>query len=130
MSKHAVVAVVNYHDKILLGKKKQDSPKFLAGEWHIPGENVEDNESDQEALIRGIKEEAKLEITVGKYLGKHTTPTSQKEARWYECFASDSQVVCGSDLGDIKWVPRNEVLSHCGSKVTTLWPENIKKYFI
>ena len=81
MIKHAVVAVVNCRDKILLGKKRKDSPKFLAGEWHIPGETVEDGESDQEALIRGMREEAGLEIEVGKYLGSHATPTSQREAK-------------------------------------------------
>ncbi|SRR3989344_8097383 len=129
MIKHAVVAVVNCRDKILLGKKRKDSPKFLAGEWHIPGETVEDGESDQEALIRGMREEAGLEIEVGKYLGNHATPTSQREAKWYECSAKTDKVFVGSDLEDIKWIPRKEVLNYCSPRATELWPQNIQDYF-
>ena len=129
MVNHAVVAVVNYEGKLLVGKKRKDSLKFLAGEWHIPGETVENSESDEEALKRGMREEAGLDIRVGRYLGKHITPTSQKEALWYECFADTSQVTCGSDLEDIKWIPCNEVLSHFSSRVTDLWSAEIKNYF-
>ncbi len=42
----AVVAIIRYRDNILIGKKKANSIKFLAGEWHIPGETVQDNETD------------------------------------------------------------------------------------
>jgi ADP-ribose pyrophosphatase YjhB (NUDIX family) len=129
MSHHAVVAIVNYKGKILLGKKRKDSSKFLAGEWHVPGETVENNESDQEALIRGIKEEASLEITVGRYLGSHITPTSQKEAKWYECFAETDKFTVGSDLEDAKWVKRKEVLDHCSQNAIQLWPEYLQNYF-
>jgi 8-oxo-dGTP diphosphatase len=129
MVEHAVVAVVNYQDKILLGKKRRDSLKFLAGEWHIPGETVEDGELDQEALKRGIKEETGLEITVGRYLGNHTTPTSQREIKWYECYATTDKVVVGSDLEDIRWVKRNEVLIYCSPRAIELLPEEIQNYF-
>ncbi|MEK6914087.1 MAG: NUDIX domain-containing protein [Nanoarchaeota archaeon] len=128
MSRRAVVAVVNYNGKILLGKKNKNSKKFLAGEWHVPGENVEDNESDDEALIRGIKEEAGLEIVVGEYLGSHITNTG-KEAKWYECFAESDKLIVGSDLEDAKFIPRNEVLIYCDRKAKDLWPEKIKDYF-
>jgi 8-oxo-dGTP diphosphatase len=129
MVRHAVVAVVNYDEKILVGKKRGDFPKFLAGKWHIPGETVEEGESDQEALIRGMREESGLEISVGRYLGKHTTPTSQKEAIWYECFATTDQVTIGSDLEDINWVPRAEVLEYCSPRAVELWPKEIQDYF-
>ena len=58
----AVIAIVNYQDRVLIGKKKLDSPKVLRGEWHIPGEKIENSETDEEALLRGIKEEVGLEI--------------------------------------------------------------------
>ena len=104
------------------------SKKFLAGEWHVPGENVEDNESDEEALIRGIKEEAGLEISVGEYLGNHITSTG-KEAKWYECFAESDKLIVGSDLEDAKFVPRDEVLIYCGKRAKDLWSEEIQNYF-
>ncbi len=129
MKKHAVVAIVIYQGKILVGKKRRDSQKILAGEWHIPGETVENNETDEEALRRGIREEAELEIRVEKYIGSHVTPTNQRETRWYECFAETNQVVCGSDLEDIKWIERTNVLDFCSLKATFLWPNEIQDYF-
>lgn len=128
MENHAVVAVINYEDKVFLGKKSRDSQKFLAGEWHVPGETVHDEESDEQALIRGMREETGLEITVGAYLGSHTTPTG-KEARWYDCYTKTDRFKCGSDLEEGAWVPKNQVLEHCGTRATNIWSEEIKKYF-
>lgn len=35
----AVIAIINYQDKILIGKKKHNPNKLklLSGKWHIPG---------------------------------------------------------------------------------------------
>jgi len=125
----AVVAIVNYNGLVLIGKKRKDSHKFLAGEWHIPGENVEGDESDEEALIRGMREEASLDIRIGEYIASHKTPTSRKEARWYECFADTNEVKCGSDLEELKWVTKNEVLKTCSERAYSLWPREIIEYF-
>ena len=127
--RRALVAIVNFNGKILVGKKRKDSSKFLAGEWHIPGETSEANETDEEALIRGIREEAGLQIKVGNYLASHVTPTSKREARWYECFAQSNKLIIGSDLEDAKFVDRKEVLNICGKKVYSFWPEKIIEYF-
>ena len=127
MIKHAVVAVVNCRDKILLGKKRKDSPKFLAGEWHIPGETVEDGESDQEALIRGIKEETGLDIQVGNYLASHVSPRG-KRVNWYECRTQNNEIFPGSDLVEVRWATKEEAVELC-RYVADLWPQEIKKYF-
>ncbi|MFA5856492.1 MAG: NUDIX domain-containing protein [Candidatus Pacearchaeota archaeon] len=129
MKQISVVAIVNYDDKILLGKKRKDSCKFLSGEWHIPGETVENDESDQEALIRGIKEEAGLVIIVGRYLGSNINPINQKEVKWYECFSTTDKVIAGSDLEDVKWIPRNKVIEYCSYRVIELFPKEIQDYF-
>ncbi len=129
MVNRAVAAVVNYEGKILLGKKRKDSPKVLAGEWHIPGETVEGNESDEEALLRGVLEEANLKIKVGRYLGSGISPTSQREVRWYECFSETEEIDPGSDLEDIKWVSRSEILNSCGPEEIERWPPEILEYF-
>lgn len=100
----AVIAIIRYQDNVLLGKKKTSSEKFLAGEVHIPGETVEDNETDEQALIRGMKEETGLDITVGKLIGKSIIPTSKSEARWYECFAKTDKAVAGGDLEKVGWI--------------------------
>lgn len=128
MAESAVVAVVNYEGRVMLGKKHSDSRKFLAGEWHVPGETVRDGESDEDALHRGVREEAGILIEVGRYIGEHTTPTG-RQARWYECFAHTDRVSVGEELEAIKWVPKESVLVACGERVNSFWSEEIKIYF-
>lgn len=74
--KRAVTGIVNYNNMVLIGKKDPNREGFLKGKWHIPGETIEGEESDESALIRGIKEEAGIEIIVGKFLASHKTPTN------------------------------------------------------
>jgi len=42
---------------------------YMSGKWHVPGETLEDGETDEQGLIRGIMEEAGVEVRPGKYLG-------------------------------------------------------------
>ena len=124
----AVVAIVNYQGKILLGKKKSDSKKSLAGKWHIPGEGIEDGESDESALIRCLDEEAKLKIKVNKFIASGITPTG-KTSNWYECFSDTDNTVPGSDLEAIKWIPKNEVIDEIYEGACRLWPQKVLDYF-
>jgi ADP-ribose pyrophosphatase YjhB (NUDIX family) len=125
----AVVAIINYNGKILIGKKKSDSQKFLKGKWHIPGERVEEGESDQQALIRGMKAETGLDIKVGKYLCSSITPTSKTKARWYECFANTDNVTAGEDLEELKWIRKGNVLLECDKEAVLIFPKKIIHYF-
>jgi 8-oxo-dGTP pyrophosphatase MutT (NUDIX family) len=125
----AVVAIINYQNKILIGKKKSDSEKFMKGLWHIPGETVKDGETDEEALKRGVKEETGLDITVGKYISSSITPTSKSEARWYECFCNTDKIIPGSDLEKLAWIDKEDVLYLLSLQVISLWPKEIMNYF-
>jgi len=127
--KGAVVGIVNYKGDILLGRKKETSEKILAGEWHIPGETMKDGEDYNQALIRGIKEEAGIDIKVGKYMASSITPTSKKQARWYECFAITSDITPGSDLEDVLWIPKRSVPFVVSKNVISYWPKEIFDYF-
>ena len=125
----AVVGVVNYNGKILLGKKTKNSPKVLAGQWHFPGETLEEYESDIGALVRGFKAEANLDIKVGKYLGRSISPTNNRTTRWYECFSKTDEVRAGSDLDEVKWVIKSEALSSCSGRARELCPQEVLDYF-
>ena len=127
-NRRAVAALINFNGKILVGKKKKDAEGFLAGKWHIPGETLEDGENNESALIRGIKEEAGIEIQVVRYLGTHRTPR-HTEVKWYECIPKTYNIVAGSDLEEIKWVSKKDVLNLCRVEAISLWPKEIKEYF-
>jgi NADH pyrophosphatase NudC (nudix superfamily) len=124
----AVIAIINYDRKVLIGKKKEDSSKFFGGKWHIPGETVEVGESDADALMRGMIEEASLEIRVGKYLASHVSPTG-KDVVWYECFSDNDVVSAGSDIVELKWVRKADVPYQVDGGVVELWDPKIREYF-
>ena len=124
----AVSGIVNYCGKVLIGKKRSDSKKFLAGCWHIPGETIEGDETDKVALKRGFIEETNLEIKVGNYICSSITPTSKTEIRWYECFSETDSVKPGSDLEELKWVPKKNVIKECDKKAIGLWPQEVRDY--
>jgi len=123
-----VVGILNYRGQILVGKKRSDSEKFLAGLWHIPGETIEFGEDNPEALRRGFREEAGIEICVGRYIDKHTSD-DRVDVRWYECFYRSGELRAGSDLADIKFVDRSKVIESCDDRAVELWPEGVLRYF-
>jgi ADP-ribose pyrophosphatase YjhB (NUDIX family) len=127
--KDGVVAIVNHNGNILLGKKRSDSPKFLAGMWHVPGEGIEFGEDDKTALIRGIKEEAGIGIYVRDYIGSSLSH-SNRNLRWYECFAQTDKIIAGSDLEDIQWVSKNTVFNFLDFEVKRFWSREIINYFV
>ena len=100
---------------------------YKPGHWGFPKGHVEAGETDEQALVRGIREEAGIDITVGKYLAPYITPTGKK-AKWYECFAKTDNIIPGSDLEDAKFVPKEQVLKIVSKRVP-LWPKEIIEYF-
>lgn len=128
--KEAVAAIV--YDKksgrVLVGRKKSDSDGSLRDQYHLPGETKEPGEPDEKALKRGMREEANIEIKPLRYLGSHVTPKKTK-VRWYECEPLSNKISFGSDLTEVLWVPKKEVIHICSSKSILLWPKKVKEYF-
>lgn len=124
----AVVGIVHFNGKVLIGKKRHYKNHFLSEKWHVPGETLENGESFEEALVRGISEEAGIPVRVGKFIGEHESIT-HKLVKWYECFSDTGDVLAGSDLQELKWVSKEEVLEICHERAINLWPDEIKNYF-
>ena len=64
-----VAAVFCSDDKVLCLRRA--AGRSMAGLWEFPGGKVERGEALPEALVREIKEELQVDITVGSYLGEN-----------------------------------------------------------
>ena len=126
--RNAVVAIVEYDGKILIGKKA-DSDHFLSGKWHIPGGMVNDSETEEQALIREMDEEANIKIRINEFLDEQVLYDRKIRARWYMCSYVSGEIKAGSDLSEAKFVPKYEALKLFSSKAVSLWPPKVMEYF-
>jgi 8-oxo-dGTP diphosphatase len=59
------------------------APPALAGLWELPGGKVAAGEADADALVRELREELGIEVTVGARLGADVPLTSAMTLRAY-----------------------------------------------
>jgi len=70
-------AVIEYNGKVLAGQRSPSMSFPL--KWEFPGGKVENNETDEEALVREIMEELNVEIDILDQL-----PFTTKDQGWRE----------------------------------------------
>ena len=88
----------------------QRGPKGeCAFKWEFPGGKVETGETDEEALIREIKEELKGTIKVDKYLltVEHEYNTFKIKMKVYKCTLFDELIL--SEHIDCKWLAKDQL---------------------
>ena len=66
--KRSVAGIAIEDNKIFIAKRKAGGA--LSEKWEFPGGKVEEDESDENALLREFKEELGVEIIVGDLLGQ------------------------------------------------------------
>ncbi|NIJ50935.1 (deoxy)nucleoside triphosphate pyrophosphohydrolase [Dyadobacter arcticus] len=70
-------AVIEHNGKVLAGQR---SPALsFPLKWEFPGGKAEKNESDEEALLREIREELNVEVEI-----IHKLPVTSKDQGWRE----------------------------------------------
>ncbi|MFC1666100.1 NUDIX hydrolase [Nanoarchaeota archaeon] len=124
----SIALIIRYNRKILIGKKRSDSEKYLAGCWHFPGGRIELDESLIECICRESREELNLEVKSHQYLGSSLTPTSRKELLWFECYANTDKINAGDDLEDAKWVGEKRALDYLDEKSKNSIPKSVFHY--
>lgn len=106
-----VAAIIfNSENKVLITKRP--AGYHLAGLWEFPGGKVEDGESYEEALIREIKEETNLNISVGELYWQKSVDYSKKRVHlfFYNCSLNrvDQKVVC-HEIDDYRWLEKKDL---------------------
>ena len=98
---------------LLVAQRKR--PPELAGLWELPGGKVADGESDGDGLVRELREELGIDVTVGARLGAEVAlPNGMRLRAYLVTCASGSPLphehralrwVCAADLDGLSWVP-------------------------
>lgn len=118
-----VAAAIVQDNRLLIAQRSEEMSSALL--WEVPGGKVEDGESDQEALIRELKEELAIEVDVEDFVGMSCVVVGQKEIEMYvyRCtiqkgtpqaiehkeimWADESQLACASWApADIPLIPQ------------------------
>jgi ADP-ribose pyrophosphatase YjhB (NUDIX family) len=94
--KKAVAIIVERGGMILLGKERKEG-SMLNEQWHIPGETVKRNETDRDAIKRGMQEETGVKVNRIRFICSFHAP-NETLVNWYHCKTSEKHLVATSDL--------------------------------
>ena len=81
-----VAALIKKDGKYLIAKRSTGDPNVF-GKWEFPGGKVKENESEEHAIEREIKEEFEMDIKAIKFLVNNVCeyPSKTIDLRLYEC---------------------------------------------
>jgi 8-oxo-dGTP diphosphatase len=126
-----VGAVIVDGDRVLLVKRAHEP---LKGQWSLPGGAVEVGESLEAGLVREVREETCLDVTVGPVvevldrIGRDAT--GRVEYHFvivdYLCRVAGGTATCGSDAEDVEWARRDDLARY---RLTSAATDVIAKAF-
>jgi 8-oxo-dGTP diphosphatase len=89
--------------RLLLIKRGHEPGKGL---WSIPGGRVESGETDEQAVIREVREETGLVVQPGRLIGAVRRPASagaMLDIRDYAAIVTGGTLAAGDDADDARW---------------------------
>ncbi len=121
-----VIAIIsrnrdNGEVEYLLAKTNKDYGEFT-GYWYAPGGKVESGESDEQALVRELKEELNLDLKPIKKITETPGDIPDQVTSWWSCAASGNIKVNTDELTEAGYFTFKEM------EGLDMWPAN-KKFF-
>ncbi len=105
-----VGAIITGADGRLLLIKRGQEPE--AGRWSLPGGRVEHGESDQQAVVREVREETGLRVIPGRLVGAVRRPGpggTVLDIRDYAAAVTGGDLSAGDDAADARWVVPGDI---------------------
>ena len=109
-----VVGAAVVRDGRVLASRRTEPPR-LAGLWEFPGGKVEPGETDEQALLRELREELRVEVEVGERLGGDLDIGGTAVLRVYLCRLVSGEPalvdhdahrwLTADELLDVPWIP-------------------------
>ena len=107
MEKKIVLGIVTNSEKILIVRRKEKEKNLL---WQFPGGEREIGETDEQAVLREIKEETGVESSIIKCLGDRIHPYTNREMSYWACdYISGGISISDDDLAEAKWINITEI---------------------
>ena len=101
--------IIDRAGRLLLIKRGHEPGKGL---WSIPGGRVEPGETDEQAVIREVREETGLVVQPGRLIGavRRAAPGGAVlDIRDYAATVSGGTLAAGDDADDARWADRAEL---------------------
>ena len=106
MPRIEVVAAVFHRDGEVLACKRAPG-KSAAGKWEFPGGKIDDDDETPElALVREIREELGISVSVGDLVDRSMTPVGELDID-LACYlvSSADQPSHSTDHDELRWLP-------------------------
>ncbi|MDT0179547.1 (deoxy)nucleoside triphosphate pyrophosphohydrolase [Microbacterium sp. ARD31] len=106
-----VVAAVVLRDGLVFAARRSPE-KAQGGKWEFPGGKIEPGETARAALMREIKEELGVQLSVRRHFATSTTQVDDLKIR-LRCFLADfvdGEPVESADHDLLRWVPSEELV--------------------
>lgn len=107
----ALKGLIVHEGKVLIVQRATDDD-IGGGTWECVGGKIEFGEDLEAALIREIKEEAGLSVTVERILYAttfKTNPTRQVIILTYLCYSNDKGVVLSAEHSNYLWATKDQL---------------------
>ena len=98
-----VGAIITAGGRILLIRRGHEPE---AGRWSLPGGRIEAGETDEQALVREVREETGLEVAPGPLIGAVDRPRPDGRVlviRDYAATVTGGTLAAGDDADDARW---------------------------
>ena len=108
---HVVAAIVRKMDLVFAARRTLH--KSAGGKWEFPGGKVEDNENPADALVREIREELGVDLTVIQSFDRSETQVGDLsiDLDTYLCEFVDVEPESSSDHDRFAWLPISDLLN-------------------
>ena len=107
-----VAAIIKVNDKFLCCQRSQNKYNYLSRKFEFPGGKVEDNETNEQALIREIKEELSLSISIESFFStiNYSYPDFRIKMHCYLCSVDKFDIKLNEHIS-YKLIQKNKLKS-------------------